>query len=657
MRRVLPFAATLALGLAAAPGASAAVYCVAPASGCADGSFADVQPALDAAQANAGADEVRLGAATYATAAGFRYDGSGANSVTISGAGRAATTLTRSTNGAILLLLGNARNTVGDMRFHLVTGGGIPSFGLQGGSADVFRVDVDADPAVANSEAIQLIPGSVHDVHVSMATVGGTIGVIAGGPAATDGVFDSTVVADKALNAFNGTVQRTRVTAGQIGIEQLGGTIDDVSVRLVGTGNFGNVGLRAASDFGAGGTLTARHLTIAGDGQSVSTGVLVGATPTLGSTTQTVSLRNSIVRGVARSFQRFGGSVGGNVGTANLSVLYSDYDPATGTQSGPGTGPDLTDPRNVDADPRFVDIAAGDLRLRGGSPAIDAGDPAALSVSEPLVDLGGAPRVVDGNGDGTARQDMGAFEYQRRAPALTSAAAAPSSAGSGAPIAFAASATDADGDDVALAWSFDDGASAAGASVAHAFAAPGAHVATVTATDSAGVTASAQVPVTVTGGGAGPGAPGGEAITALSLAPTAFRAAGSGSSVTAVVAAGRRRRSARPVATGATVSFALSAAGSVRFTVERAKGGRKVRGSCVAPRRGNRSARRCTRWIGVRGSFTRTGAAGANGFHFSGRVNGRALAAGGYRLVGSGGAQSVRRAAFTIKRPSSRRAR
>ena len=448
-------------------------------------------------------------------------------------------------------------------------------------------------------------------------------------------------------------MQRTRITAGQTGIEQLGGTIDDVSVRLVGTGNFGNIGLRAASDFGASGTLTARHLTIAGGGQSVSTGVLVGATPSISSTTQTVSLRNSIVRGVARSFQRFGGSFGGNVGTANLSILYSDYDPSTGTQSGPGTGPDLTDLRNVDADPRFVDLAGGDLRLRGGSPAIDSGDPAALSVTEPLVDLGGAPRVVDGNGDGTARQDMGAFEYQRRAPALTSATAAPSSAGSGAPIAFAASASDADGDEVALSWSFDDGAGATGANVAHAFASAGAHLATVTATDSAGVAASAQVPVTVRGGG---GAGAGEStITALSLAPSAFRAAGSGSSVTAVAAA--RRRRSRFDATGTAVRFTLSVAGSVRFTVERAKGGRKARGRCVAPRRGNRSARRCVRWAAVRGSFVRAGAAGSNGFHFSGRLNGKALVPGGYRLVGNGGAQSVRRAAFTIKRPPSRRAR
>ncbi|MEZ6072922.1 MAG: choice-of-anchor Q domain-containing protein [Pirellulales bacterium] len=52
--------------------------------------------------------------------------------------------------------------------------------------------------------------------------------------------------------------------------------------------------------------------------------------------------------------------------------------------------------------------------LLPGSPAIDAGDPA--FVGPPYADQRGYYRVVDGDGDMTARIDMGAFEYASVAP-------------------------------------------------------------------------------------------------------------------------------------------------------------------------------------------------------------------------------------------------
>ncbi len=64
---------------------------------------------------------------------------------------------------------------------------------------------------------------------------------------------------------------------------------------------------------------------------------------------------------------------------------------------------------NLDDAPLFADAANGDLRLQFGSPAIDSGTNAAVTA---LFDLDGNPRLVDGNGDGTATVDMGAYENQ-----------------------------------------------------------------------------------------------------------------------------------------------------------------------------------------------------------------------------------------------------
>ncbi len=70
---------------------------------------------------------------------------------------------------------------------------------------------------------------------------------------------------------------------------------------------------------------------------------------------------------------------------------------------------------NIDEDPMFVlpidpstaPTTTGNLRLKLGSPAIDKGDDLIVTVA---TDLDGEARKQDGNGDGTAIVDMGAYE-------------------------------------------------------------------------------------------------------------------------------------------------------------------------------------------------------------------------------------------------------
>lgn len=64
---------------------------------------------------------------------------------------------------------------------------------------------------------------------------------------------------------------------------------------------------------------------------------------------------------------------------------------------------------NLTSDPMFVSAASGDWRLMDGSPCIDAGDDIAVP-ADVTHDLDGNSRVVDGDGDGAAIVDLGAYE-------------------------------------------------------------------------------------------------------------------------------------------------------------------------------------------------------------------------------------------------------
>jgi hypothetical protein len=129
------------------------------------------------------------------------------------------------------------------------------------------------------------------------------------------------------------------------------------------------------------------------------------------------------------------------------------------------------------------------------------------------------------------------------------------------------------------------------------------------------------------GGGAGGGAGGGGAggapdrippvLSRFLIIPFSFSTANFGPSVARV---------------GTRLLYRVSEAATTTFTVQRARPGVRRGRRCLPRRRGMRG-RSCTRYVAVRGSFRHRSEPGLNTLRFSGRVAGRRLALGRYRLT------------------------
>jgi hypothetical protein len=331
------------------------------------------------------------------------------------------------------------------------------------------------------------------------------------------------------------------------GLLCLGGRLERVRVRVVGTGGIGafvypdcairnslfrvegggSTVLRGSAAGTAGKTTaSARNVTAIASG-SGSSGVTAEYNEgTAGSFT--LELENSIAQGTEQDLKPSAGPKG----PGNIAASHSNFD----TSSPVGEAKVIDGGGNQTAAPLYVDAENGDFREAAGSPTIDAG------IADQLgpLDLAGNTRIL-----GPA-PDIGAFEF------VPPAAVPPPPVGQ---------------------------------------------------------------------------------IQSLSLKPTKFRAG----NVSGAIASGSRKPTA-PL--GTTVGYSLSAAASVSFTLQKLTPGRRVGRKCVKQTRQNKGHGKCVLAKPVKGSFSHPGATGQNQFKFSGRIGGRNLAPGSYRLMASAGGES-----------------
>ncbi len=147
---------------------------------------------------------------------------------------------------------------------------------------------------------------------------------------------------------------------------------------------YGNIASRGGAIYNDNSNTTIDRCTFSGNNAASGGGGAIG-----NSSSGTLFVVNSIL------WRDTGGEI--DSGYGQVSVTYSDVQ---GGYTGEG---------NIAVNPLFEDSTNGMLRLWPSSPCIDRG----TTVSDSDKDLGGNARVVDGDGDGAAKVDMGAYEYQR----------------------------------------------------------------------------------------------------------------------------------------------------------------------------------------------------------------------------------------------------
>jgi len=418
MRQRAAFAGIVALALAAiAPAAAgAARFCVQKPKCVKAGGTAQptIQSALNAALANGpGRDRVELGPHTFTDGP---FVAAAGNPVVVVGSGIGKTALTRipTTSGVTILRLDDPASRIADLRVRINDGTTVEGIRTRGIAE---RVQVAGQSSDLGQTGVRLDEGGrLIRSRITLPPTTFSYGVNLNGPGTVARV--STVRANTGViaSSFGGQparATRLRVIARDTGINAIGGdvVVDQATVRMLGSANERGLFLYPSSA----GSLTARHVTVVGSGGASGIGAGVTLFGLLGPCpTATLTLRNSILRRFSTDIGRMvvGGGCFPGSPEANVDVAWSVYAAAKVVESGNGEIRRGKGNRNVN--PRFRSQAKGDYRLRRRSPLIDRGQKGKPKQGESKVDLAGRKRVLDGDGKGKARRDIGAFERKRK---------------------------------------------------------------------------------------------------------------------------------------------------------------------------------------------------------------------------------------------------
>jgi hypothetical protein len=400
--------------LALAQPAAATDWCVDTA--CGGTPISTFEGALLGAAQSPDSDRIFLGAKTYtaADAGGFAYYGAGR--VEIIGAGQGQTILTGPSPMSALLRLGGTGSGVRDLSLKLgQMASGNAGVALYGAIAT--RIAVTESPSQTNVHSGVALsgPAVLADSSVSFGSVPDATGVdflTSGGT-----VRNSTVSADWAVKSEGaGTIERSWLTGWSTGFRVNGGA-NVIRNSVVKVDSAYGAGLFVLPMIGASPTLDADGLTmttgLAGAGTAIG-----GKAYDVAGESVSINVRNTVIRGYPTVLS----ATSAGAGKTTVTASWSDYDHAPSrvfVSGAPNASITQSNISNV-ANPGFANPLLGNYHLLEGSPLVDAGDPATAQGQ----DMDGKPLVMDGDHDGVARRDIGAFEVDGPLPVDPSAPAA-----------------------------------------------------------------------------------------------------------------------------------------------------------------------------------------------------------------------------------------
>lgn len=414
---------TLALILLAAAPASATTFCVpsfhaaCPNAG-GNVAQADLETALQADGTDGVADKVMVAAGTYVDPDWLQTGGT--DPLEIVGAGRdeggTVLTTTSTANIFVVNLAFGSRSSTTMRNLRIVVPESLPD-GLGAG--------LQAKDAIVENVAIEVRnPGSDAAPSLMGTTTVRDSRIYSTG----DGVIQTGIKGYAGLGPGSLTIERTTITGARYAIwtptaavpvfvrrstildpVYAGVTVRDggfVVVENTVVRTAGGIPLDVTSHDGSPPIATLRNSTLVRTGGDDFPAVRVSVINTPGNASTNVQVSSTIAHGFLTAYDRQA-PVSGAVGDANLTISHSNI-AATGMSSGDGAA---TLTSNIYADPLFV--SGTDYRLRAGSPSIDSGNPSAI---DPQIDFDGLSRPFDGDGDGVARRDQGAYEYRPSVP-------------------------------------------------------------------------------------------------------------------------------------------------------------------------------------------------------------------------------------------------